>query len=376
MRLLYRSRHRPRLGTHGNRGLWFDKFCDTWRQENGAWTMRTARSERRGDKVINPKSDWLRTVLKPSPIVGDAEQIHIAADRLVRLVTNTGGRFCVFQTESRFVTGLGRTHPVENGFAWHPTLGTPFLPGSSVKGLVRAWAKAEADAGRFESEVLTRIFGESGSSGHAGSVCFLEAVPVKPVHLELDVLTPHAGGWDKDNPPGDWRSPVPVPFLVTAAEQPFLFCVVPSRSRTAESTASDLDRVAGWLEDALAWEGAGAKTAVGYGRFAKDRKRSVKLRAPFEAKARAQAMESTEGRWRVLVGEWSEAQLLEQIRTKLEANKLTDPSERLAFVAAIREIRGTWLAKWRKKSKSDTDTNLGGKKLKARAKLIDSEPLE
>ena len=84
------------------------------------------------------------------------------------------------------MTGLGRSHPVENGFAWHPTLGMPYLPGSSVKGMVRAWAEQETDP-RPASEELDRLLGKQNS---AGSVCFLDALPIKPVKLEADVMTP------------------------------------------------------------------------------------------------------------------------------------------------------------------------------------------
>ena len=71
--------------------------------------------------------------------VGAMPQIEESTVRLAALIESRGGRWEVFTSTSRFVTGLGRSHPVENGFAWRPTLGTPYLPGSSVKGMARAW---------------------------------------------------------------------------------------------------------------------------------------------------------------------------------------------------------------------------------------------
>ena len=228
----------------GHAGLWFDKFCDRW---SDSWKMS-------GEQ----KLEWIMTVAGCH--IGTQVQVDECAQRLRRLLRARGGRCKVFTTESRFVTGLGRSHPVENGFAWHPTLGTPFLPGSSVKGMIRSWVEMDAQP-HSDCETLVRLL---GTPGQAGSVCFLDAIPAAPVKLEADVMTPHYAGWDDQNPPGDWRSPVPIPFLTTSPGTPFLFGLVPCRGVTQE----ELDTVLGWLRSALASAGAGSKTSVGYGRFA------------------------------------------------------------------------------------------------------------
>ena len=273
----------------GHAGLWFDKFCDRWRIQGAAWSMKSTK----GDDEDNPKLEWINT-LTGSP-VGTARQINECALRLTQLVEKRGGRFSVFITESRFVTGLGRSHPVENGFAWHPTLGTPYLPGSSVKGMVRAWAKLDADP-RLACETVEQLLGGPGEVGH---VCFLDAVPIAPVQLEADVMTPHYAGWTEKDPPGDWRSPTPIPFLATAAETAFLFSVIP---RCAVSDG-DLDAVGDWLSSALAWAGGGAKTAVGYGRFRRDETGEEVLRrrrAERESEARQEREARAEAREREL----------------------------------------------------------------------------
>ena len=79
-----------------------------------------------------PKLRWIKTLAGVT--VGTQDQIEQYVLRLLRLIDKRGGLPAVFESDSRFVTGLGRSHPVENGFAWHSTLGTPYLPGSSVKG--------------------------------------------------------------------------------------------------------------------------------------------------------------------------------------------------------------------------------------------------
>ena len=134
----------------GHAGLWFDKFCNQWQVRDDSWTMSSQ------DKASNPKLDWIRTVAD-CPI-GIREQLDESTLRLTRLIHRRGGRVAVFTAEARFVTGLGRSHPVENGFAWHPTLGTPYLPGSSVKGLVRSWAEMDAEP-RPDARTRERLLG-------------------------------------------------------------------------------------------------------------------------------------------------------------------------------------------------------------------------
>ncbi len=244
---LYKAATQPSRSSGDHAGLWFDKFCNHWHVTCDSWTMS-------GEQKLM----WIKSLANDR--VGATDQIDEFASRLRRLVKRRDGRFEVFTTESRFVTGLGRSHPVENGFAWHPTLGTPFLPGSSVKGLIRSWAKMDAEP-HPSCKTLDRLLGQSEETG---GVCFLDAVPDAPVQLEPDVMTPHYAGWDEKNPPGDWRSPTPIPFLTTAAGTSFLFGFIPCRGATKKE---DLDTIAVWLRSALEWAGAGAKTAVGYGRF-------------------------------------------------------------------------------------------------------------
>jgi hypothetical protein len=77
-------------------------------------------------------------------------------------------------------------------------------------------------------------------------------------------MTPHyADYYGSGDVPGDWLSPVPIPFLSVAAGTAFQFGIAP---RTIDGK-EHLECVAEWLKNALQWLGAGAKTAVGYGRF-------------------------------------------------------------------------------------------------------------
>lgn len=254
MRPLYSEAAKAELNNNGNTGLWYDKFFDNFQND--------------GSIKDGGKQDWIKTVTNGK--CGNDDLLEQTQDRTIRLLQNAGGQPLFYELESDFVTGLGLQHPVENGFAWHHILGTPYLPGSSVKGLVRAWAEQWEQA---DKPTLKRIFGSESKKDknfHVGSVIFLDALPTEPVSLKADIMTPHYSPYYQDEtgetPPADWHSPNPIPFLVVEAGASFVFGILPR----GEEDEADCKVARGWLKVALEWTGAGAKTAVGYGRFAED----------------------------------------------------------------------------------------------------------
>ena len=360
-RPLYKAAvHEPKKRSQdGHAGLWFDKFCNKWRKDGEIWTL--------GDGKNSSKLHWINELTGSQ--IGDSRILEEHTLRMMRLIERRRGCAAVFTTESRFVTGLGRSHPVENGFAWHPTLGTPYLPGSSVKGLVCAWARTEVEP-KLGSDSSRLLF---GSVGTAGSISFTDALPISPVHLDADVMTPHYAGWSKHEPPGDWMSPKPIPFLTVAAETQFLFALVPVR----DSSDEDLKAVEGWLGDALAWAGGGAKTAVGYGRFRRDKEMTRFWTARVKEELRQwDAIRSPTARWRLELEAKTEAELLDQIRIHLEKERLMDPADCRAFADAVLELRLDWVERWRLGMRQDQRTSVGGKKLKERARLLDNAVAE
>lgn len=277
MRPLYTQE--PIEWSGGNVGLWYDKFCDRW-QSN--WV------DGLGDEG---KKAWIDQVAHRA--IGDEERLEVAQRRMIALLRAHGQQPLFFKTADAFVTGLGREHPVENGFAWHPTLGVPYLPGSSVKGMVRAWAERWLDS-KPDSDDINRIFGPKQGHLHVGSVIFLDALPTGPVQLKADVMTPHYGPYYQDEsgqtPPADWHPPTPIPFLAVARDQSFLFGVMPRRA----GAVSEVEQAQTWLRSALAWIGAGAKTAVGYGRFDPDPEAEHAFQAADEQRREREAAERAE----------------------------------------------------------------------------------
>ena len=266
---LYRLASEPALASEGNRGLWYGRFFNRY---DAAWTIPE-----------KGKSEWVGDNAGPA---GQREGLHAQALRHLALITALGGRGAVFKTDWHFATGLGLPHPVENGLAWHHTLGVPYLAGSAVKGLVRAWVEVW-------DESLSDWF---GTTEQAGGFRFFDALPVEPVMLTADVMTPHMDKWYEEGGkigepcqepyrriPADWHAPVPVPFLVVK-EAKLLFGMAPRRPEFAE----ELPQVFAALKQALDWLGAGAKTAAGYGRMVEDAARLTSL-SEDAAKAAARA---------------------------------------------------------------------------------------
>ncbi|NLO90102.1 MAG: type III-B CRISPR module RAMP protein Cmr6 [Clostridia bacterium] len=249
-----------------NTGLWYDKFFNQWEEK---WSIPT-----------EGKRNWIEQVARKKEPVGDEKLIREMLQRHVMLVRALNGKFQCYETVWRFVTGLGYSNPIENGFAWHHTLGVPYLPGSSVKGIVRAWA--EEWGGALDQEIQ-RIFGPRGEGEiiekSAGSVIFFDALPTKPVQMDIDVMTPHYQQYymqkTPELAPGDWYDPNPIPFLTVAEKQTFVFAVAPRSLK--ERDCGDAEKALEWLSEALSFMGAGAKTAAGYGRFRRNEGEEAKI---------------------------------------------------------------------------------------------------
>lgn len=252
----------------GNNGLWFERFFN---QYDASWTVNQ-----------QGKKHFLQTLMDPNGRdhrCGNTDLIKRYIEQKVRLVTSLDGNIFAMRSTWHFATGLGNPHPVENALLWHPTLGTPYLPASAVKGLARAWLELHD----YDKTLVRRLFGSDNkdpakATGPAskpelvsGEIIFFDALPLAPVTLRIDTMTPHLGKWYEqgsdrpgtaDTTPADWHAPVPVQFLV-ADDVNLAFSLAPRTPAAKELLP--LAREA--LSQALQHLGAGSKTAAGYGQF-------------------------------------------------------------------------------------------------------------
>lgn len=264
----------------GNLGLWFERFFDQYNEHRNWEVLKpTTNNNQMGNAY------WLLKHFNGEK-AGNTDKLASHAKAQMQLAASLQGQSHVFKASWHFVTGMGNPHPVENGFAWHPTLGVPYLTGAAVKGLVRSYIENYLDTDNPDNpdkkKLLLQWFGsdhknpkEQTYDSQAGELIFFDALPIKPVTLGVDIMTPHMGKWYEQggtNPnqpstiPADWHDPVPVSFLV-AKEVTLLFSFASRQYPNADGKrpAIDLADVADVLNRALEQAGAGGKTATGYG---------------------------------------------------------------------------------------------------------------
>ncbi len=135
---------------------------------------------------------------------------------------------------------------------FHPIFGIPYIPSSSLKGATRSWARQNPDAAKHIQELLGML---EGKEAKAAKVEFLDAFPTKPC-LSVDVATPQ---WHWKDNKVDYK-PEPHPLL--SMEQPqILIGLCPS----GRGTATDVETVKKWLENAINTSGIGSRVSSGYG---------------------------------------------------------------------------------------------------------------
>lgn len=266
--------HLAKRPEQGNVGLWYTRF---YQQFEADWSV-----------ADSGKRSWIDSMTGPR---GDRNALEAAASRFERLGLALGAEVVDFKTEANFVTGLGLSHPVENGFTWHHTLGVPYLPATGIKGLLRGWVETwmEHKDDNHRDTLVQRWFGTSKGSDsgqdRAGGLIFFDALPTTQMSLVAEVMTPHMGKWYEqggnivserdyaDKAPADWHSPVPVNFLAVGRGASFRFMIAPRLTGNAETDAQtrlDCQEAMTQLALALEWMGAGAKTATGYGRMKRE----------------------------------------------------------------------------------------------------------
>jgi CRISPR-associated protein Cmr6 len=242
-----------------NPGLVFDRYLKIWASNT---TLVKERFEQLQDFV----KEYARLEQPCAPYL---KAVH---DRLERVTKEFGGEAVRFVPKSRFVSGLGASHPLENGFCFDYALGVPCLPGSSVKGLCRYMAELD------RREAVRRLFGE-GTEGETsatiGDIIALPAYPAKWPKLEVDVINCHYPGYYASKPvaldelkeqqrvgPHEIEDPVPAFFLTVRGtkEAPFVFRLA-SRSKNQDNVREAIEL----LKEGLTELGIGAKRALGYG---------------------------------------------------------------------------------------------------------------
>jgi len=270
-----------------NPGLIFDRFVPDWSQNHT--DKRTAL-----ESVIKAcqNADWGLSKALLARWKVTAQAIRAIPFRM--------------KTNGRLVVGLGRKGPLEAGFTFS-RYGFPILPGSSVRGLARAWGLLEiaeclgekklgnlantmeiGEESKFLNEINNYKPTDSalqlaqdfriifGFTGKCGKAIFLEALPDGATlpELQLDILNPHYPDYymnDGRNAPTDNQQLSQISnFITVAPGVSFWFAVGWQSNCENDPEKRQFDLAKKWLELGLKKLGAGAKTSAGYGYFIAD----------------------------------------------------------------------------------------------------------
>jgi len=364
----------------GNFSLYFARMTE-W-QDNG----------KKDERAIEKLSDKAKAMLFRA---GETlKAIHDRQTGILKSIAVQGGMVWEFRARLRspYISGLGSGHPTETGMILDRNSGLPFIPASAIKGVLRlACALEIASAepgvvrpakdkqgktieGQWEIDDghshLRRYFGDTNtgaSDSVRGQLVFLDAFPVAVPAIKTDIMNPHFGEYYKGNQgPLETESPIPVKFLAVEEETEFIFrCFalpLPCRNVTDDLTrpfgATDEQTTVNMFFRALCELGFGAKTAVGYGRFAEPEiskadvflKRAEKdnERKKQEEERRRQEEELRKFPWRshfsvlTKVGNWGEFQ---QAILKFDAWK-NEIEVAVKVKEAAEQVRTNFPKKW------------------------------
>ncbi len=254
----------------------------------------------------------------------------------------------VLTLETRLFIGLTGGGMLETGCAISHSYGMPYIPGSSVKGVVNAQVRRSA-FGQHYPDHCDELFGAAPSKddpdGLAGLISFHDAwwVPQstnsnKPFVEEV-VTTHHLDYYGKEGavPASDLDSPIPNAQI--AVQGSFLFVL--------EGPADWLPLAKQMLVAALTIDGIGAKTRAGYGLFHKDEtqqqalaKQLAELRAQQQRQAELKHQQAEEARKQALLATLSplgrqRVQLEEAFTRYQQQDEMAQKNKRSEFIGKI-----------------------------------------
>lgn len=214
-----------------------------------------------------------------------------------------------FKLQSRMILGIGETTATEIGMIFDYTTGVPYIPASSIKGVIRfsyiqdLIKKLESD-NELRSKVIELEHNKNNESNevlienakdtniyllfggdklikeidkqneywilegtYSGAIKFFDSYPVKKPKLDIDIINVHYQDYYKDGsiPPTDTMDPKPLKFLTVASGTEFIFRYAIDKDRVKnDNIISEFEKI---FLTALKENGLGAKTKIGYGIF-------------------------------------------------------------------------------------------------------------
>lgn len=256
-----------------------------------------------------------------------------AFERWKGALDRQGAVFLEAATCTPLAIGLGNASPLENGLALYHTYGTPYLPGSALKGLLR---RVAGHYGLSEQEQAV-LLGEGPDSkrktqGNAAYLVYwdgwLDPASSKP--FQPDVITVHHPqyyGSKGQDWPTDFDDPNPVAFL---SVRPGVKFHIPITS-PAENAQDWPYKAAELLKWGLENLGLGGKTNAGYGYFI-----DFKITVPERPKSLKEHVEEAERQTREVLNQAKDASSLSKIDDYLPKLERLESAVRRSSLEAIR----------------------------------------
>ncbi|WP_270165788.1 type III-B CRISPR module RAMP protein Cmr6 [Paenibacillus sp. SYP-B4298] len=181
--------------------------------------------------------------------------------------------------DTLIVHGLGSSHVRENGITIHPIYGVPYIPGSSIKGVMRHWfidAMLEGKQDNIKNNSLEASIGQAlfGTEELEGAIQFYDVYLYDGLTLRPDVLTPHFSDYyGAKKEPTDRLFPVPNVFYGVKINSAQLVFVTDSTKlqQLADHVKFSVEQMKQllikWVSAAMQEVGIGGKSSSGYGLF-------------------------------------------------------------------------------------------------------------
>lgn len=251
------------------------------------------------------------------------------------------------------------------GFSFDHISGMPFIPGSSIKGMLRSFFPneykkdrgienftedqeckkkyifdllnsdsefTEEDIDEIEEVIFSGVNKDGSRVEPYKRDIFFDAIPLciennqesnpnkKPKTLfGSDYITPHV---DKNGDPAPLKNPVPIKFLKVNPNVVYQFSFRFSDSTLSNGVKLSKDKKTKLFKKILSQSGLGAKTAVGYGQFddtAKNKEEKEKEQQKIEERIKKKKIEEDNRRHREELKD--NAQKKEETRLKIEAEQ-------------------------------------------------------
>lgn len=262
---------------NGNFGLWYNKFIplnDHYKPSANSGNDQDNIKYYQKEYDNFKKTDGLQAFLNRK---------HLEYHNLIEYYTSINAACFTFTASliSPLIIGIGETHPSETSLIFNYNLGIPYIPASSIRGIIRfAYTldllknipsdklKSDKDKNIYyfdDEDSWTKIALYFGTMKERGSVLFLDSYPINVPELKVDIMNPHYGKYYSENKaPADYLLPKPIKFLVVQEGVKFIFHFIITNEASVKVIKGNLKNS---LYRALFKEGIGAKTALGYGRF-------------------------------------------------------------------------------------------------------------